>query len=98
MTDEFLTVPKFAAKLGKPKMTLYRWIKAGKVAHVEFGGVKFVPTSELKRLCQELNITKITLDGLRRTKEFPFYRLTERDRIYSVKEVADWLRQHKRVS
>jgi len=47
---EFLTVPKAAVAIGKPRMTLYRWIKAGKVVAITFGGILFVPRSEVERL------------------------------------------------
>lgn len=49
-TSEFLTVPQAAKQLGKPKMTLYRWVKNGKVIAVRFGGILFVPMSEIERL------------------------------------------------
>ena len=48
--DDFITVPETAKLLKKPKMTLYRWIKAGKVIAVNFGGILFIPKSEVIRL------------------------------------------------
>ncbi|MBA7675666.1 hypothetical protein ES703_83902 [subsurface metagenome] len=53
VTDEFFTVPEAAKQLGKPKMTLYRWIEANKLIAVTFGGILFVPESEIKRLKKE---------------------------------------------
>jgi len=50
VTDEFVTVPEAAKQLGKPKMTLYRWIAANKLIAVTFGGILFVPVSEVERL------------------------------------------------
>lgn len=50
VTDEFVTVPRAAKQLGKPKMTLYRWIKANKLIAVRFGGILFIPMSEVERL------------------------------------------------
>ena len=50
VTDEFVTVPEAAKQLGKPKMTLYRWIGANKLIAVTFGGILFVPTSEVERV------------------------------------------------
>ena len=50
VTDDFVTVPKAAKQLGKPKMTLYRWIEANKLIAVTFGGIRFVPTSEVDRV------------------------------------------------
>jgi len=53
VTDEFVTVPKAAKQLGKPKMTLYRWIEANKLIAVTFGGILFIPESEVERLKRE---------------------------------------------
>ncbi len=50
VTDEFVTVPEAAKQLGKPKMTLYRWIQANKLIAVTFGGILFIPVSEVERL------------------------------------------------
>ncbi len=50
ITDAFLSVPKAAKQLGKPKVTLYRWIEANKLIAVTFGGILFVPKSELERI------------------------------------------------
>jgi len=53
MTDDFITVPEAAKQLGKPKVTLYRWIEANKLIAVTFGGILFVPRSEVERLKKE---------------------------------------------
>ncbi|GAI14703.1 unnamed protein product [marine sediment metagenome] len=53
VTDEFVTVPEAAKQLGKPKMTLYRWIQANKLIAVTFGGILFIPISEVARLKNE---------------------------------------------
>jgi excisionase family DNA binding protein len=50
LTDEFVTVPEASKQIGKPKMTLYRWIDADKLIAVTFGGILFVPKSEVARL------------------------------------------------
>ena len=55
MTDDFITVPEAAKQLGKPKVTLYRWIEANKLIAVTFGGILFVPRSEIERLRKERN-------------------------------------------
>ena len=55
VTDEFVTVPGAAKQLGKPKMTLYRWIEANKLIAVTFGGILFIPKSEVDRLRKEIN-------------------------------------------
>ncbi len=50
VTDDFMTVPEAAKQVGKPKMTLYRWIEANKLIAVRFGGILFIPVSEVERL------------------------------------------------
>jgi len=55
VTDDFVTVPKASKLLGKPKMTLYRWIGANKLIAVTFGGVLFIPRSEIERLKGEVS-------------------------------------------
>ena len=52
-SDDLLTVPEAAKQLGRPKMTLYRWIKANKIIYAELGGVLFIPKSEVGRLKNE---------------------------------------------
>ena len=49
-TDDLLSVPQAAKILGRPKITLYRWIEKGKLIAIELGGVLFVPTKEVERL------------------------------------------------
>ena len=53
LIDPFVTVPEAAEQIGKPKLTLYRWIKAKKLIVVTFGGILFVPRSEIERLNAE---------------------------------------------
>ena len=50
LTDDFVTVPEAAKQIGKPKMTLYRWIDSEKIIAVTLGGIKFIPKSEVERL------------------------------------------------
>jgi len=57
ITDDFVTVPAAAKQLEKPKMTLYRWIKANKLIAVTFGGILFIPKSEVARLKNKEAIT-----------------------------------------
>ena len=54
VTDEFVTVPEAAKQLGRPKMTLYRWIEANKLIAVTFGGILFIPRSEVELLNKEV--------------------------------------------
>lgn len=53
VTDDFVSVPEAAKKLGKPKVTIYRWIEANKIIAVTLGGVLLVPVSEIERLKEE---------------------------------------------
>lgn len=53
LTDDFVTVPEAAKQMGKPKVTLYRWIEANKLIAVTFGGILFVPKSEIERFKNE---------------------------------------------
>lgn len=52
-TDDLMTVPKAARALGRPKMTLYRWIDANKILWTKLGGILFIPKSEIERLNRE---------------------------------------------
>ncbi len=61
-SDDLLTVPKAAKQLGRPKMTLYRWIKVSKIIYVELGGVLFIPKSEIERLKNEKAALKAQLE------------------------------------
>lgn len=49
-----MTVPAAAKELGKSKVTLYRWIDEGKILHIKFGGILFIPVSEVERLNKEV--------------------------------------------
>ena len=63
MSDQFLTVPAAARQIGKGKMTLYRWIRAGKISTVTFGGFLFVPRGEVERLKNQAAPAKGGNDG-----------------------------------
>lgn len=54
-SEDIVTVPEAAKRLGKPKMTVYRWIDAGKVVCFKLGGILFIPISEVERLKNEKN-------------------------------------------
>lgn len=46
-------------------------------------------------LCEALNIKADTLRRLRLEKDFPFARLTVRDRVYFIEDVLIWLGEQK---
>lgn len=52
-TDDLVSIPEAAKILGRPKVTLYRWIEKGKIIAIELSGVLFIQTKELERLKQE---------------------------------------------
>ena len=47
---DFLTVLRAAKEIGVHFTTLYRWIESDKVSCLRFGGILFVPASEVRRL------------------------------------------------
>lgn len=52
-TSDFLTVPQAAKQIGVHFVTIYRWIDAGTIVSVNFGGILFIPVSEVFRLRKE---------------------------------------------
>lgn len=52
-TTDLVTIPQAAKLLERSRMTLYRWVKKGKVIAVELGGISFIPRSEINRLSNE---------------------------------------------
>ena len=68
VTDDFVTVPKAAKQLGKPKVTLYRWIEANKLIAVTFGGILFIPKSEIERLIAGRTPPKSEVDRIKNEK------------------------------
>ena len=49
-TNDLVSVQHAANMLGKPRVTVYRWVKNGKMSGVKFGGIIYIPTSEVERL------------------------------------------------
>ena len=50
---DVLTVSHAAEEIGIHHATLYRWVQASKVAFVQFGGMTFIPVTEVFRLKKE---------------------------------------------
>jgi len=48
-SGDLLTVPQVAKILGVHFTTVYRWIEAGAILSAKFGGIVFVPKSEVER-------------------------------------------------
>ncbi|MBA7563442.1 hypothetical protein ES708_05100 [subsurface metagenome] len=49
-TDDLVSVADAAKILGRPRLTIYRWIDAGKIVGIKLGGIIFIPKSEVERL------------------------------------------------
>lgn len=47
---DFMTVRQAAKQIGVHFTTVYRWIDAGLILHINFGGILFIPRSEIERL------------------------------------------------
>jgi len=54
-TDDLVSVAQAALELGKPRVTIYRWVEDRKVVAIRLGGILFVPVSEVERLKREIN-------------------------------------------
>lgn len=52
-TDDLMSVQDAAKTLGRPRYTIYRWIEAGKIIGLRFGGILFIPVSEIERIKNE---------------------------------------------
>jgi len=52
-TDDLLSVQEAGKQLRRPRITIYRWIGKNKIAWVRFGGILFIPRSEVERLQKE---------------------------------------------
>ncbi len=52
-TDDVMTLPEAARLLGRPKITLYRWIETGKVNCIQLNGVRLITRVEVERLKKE---------------------------------------------
>lgn len=49
-SDDILSVQDAAKELKKHRVTIYRWVLSGEVMAVKFGGVHYIPKSEIERL------------------------------------------------
>ncbi len=52
-TDDLMSVVDAAKELRRPRITIYRWIEAGKIIGIKLGGILFIPKSEVERLKNE---------------------------------------------
>jgi excisionase family DNA binding protein len=49
-SNDVLSVQEAARQLEKHRATIYRWYRAGEILGVEFGGILFIPKSEVERI------------------------------------------------
>ena len=49
-----MSVVHVAKELGKPRLTIYRWVESNKIVGVKLGGILFIPTSEVERMKKDL--------------------------------------------
>ena len=54
-TSDLLTVADAAKALRKHIVTIYRWLEDGKIIGAKFGGLMYIPASEVERLKKEIN-------------------------------------------
>lgn len=52
-TADLVSVAQAAKELGKPRLTIYRWVDAGKIVSIKLGGILFIPRSEVERLKEQ---------------------------------------------
>lgn len=53
-SGDLYSVKRTAEMLSRPRITIYRWIKTGKVLSIKLGGVIFIPVTEVERLYTEM--------------------------------------------
>ena len=49
-TSDLMSVQEAAKILGRPRVTIYRWVGKGKILSVKLGGTVFIPKSEVDRM------------------------------------------------
>lgn len=54
-SGDLYSVSRAAKDLYRPRVTIYRWIKTGKVLSIKLGGVIFIPVTEVERLYTEMS-------------------------------------------
>lgn len=71
ITPDLMSVQEAATALDKPRVTIYRWIAARKLLSVKFGGIYYVPVSEVERLRKDAKARALALhyEQVAKTKE-----------------------------
>lgn len=52
-TADLVSMQKAAELLGKPRMTIYRWVNRNKIHAIRLNGQLYVPVSEVERIQKE---------------------------------------------
>ena len=52
-SGDLYSVSRAAKMLSRPRITIYRWVKTGKILSIKLGGVIFIPVTEVERLYTE---------------------------------------------
>ncbi len=53
-TSDVLTITDAAELLRVTRMTVWRWVKTGKILSIVLGGVNLIPRSEVERIAVEV--------------------------------------------
>ena len=77
-TSDVLSVQEAANAIGCSRLAVYRWIEKGKIIGLRFGGILYVPVSEVERVKEGNNQTPTDslLTGLRQ-RQAAFQKGTE---------------------
>jgi len=52
-TEDLLSVIVAAKLLGRPRVTIYKWIENGTIHSIKMGGILYIPRSEIERIKYE---------------------------------------------
>jgi len=64
-TDDLVTVAQAARELGCARLTIYRWIRAGKIVSIEVAGSPYILKTEVARLQEKRAASDAALSGSR---------------------------------
>jgi len=52
-SNDLVTATQAAKTLGCARLTIYRWVKSGKLTGVDLAGILFIPKTEVEKLQKE---------------------------------------------
>jgi len=53
-SGDLYSVSRAAKDLSRARVTIYRWVKTGKILSIKLGGIIFIPVTEVERLYTEM--------------------------------------------